>query len=210
MSKSNWVRPSEHAIWSSMRQRCDNPNNQAYHRYGGRGITVCERWQTFSNFVEDMGPRPPGLQLDRIDNDKGYSPDNCRWATPMENSHNTATNRRLTLDGVTKTLAEWGRDTGLSQPVITHRLKAGWQLDKALTAPRFKGLFITFNGKAQSAEDWSRELGIKKHTILYRVRNGWPVERVLDRTKYQGGNGRAATMHRVATPKGDPVPGSGK
>ncbi len=81
---------SEFRVWLSMLGRCKNPNNKNWVLYGGRGILVCERWNSFEGFYEDMGSRPgPKYQLDRIDNNKGYSPENCRWVTPAENIRNS-------------------------------------------------------------------------------------------------------------------------
>lgn len=84
-----------YAVWSSMKARCDNPNNPYYKNYGGRGITVCDRWNKFENFYDDMCPRPEGMTLERIDNDKGYGPDNCKWVTLFEQQCNKRTNRKI-------------------------------------------------------------------------------------------------------------------
>ena len=84
----NGKESSEYISWAHMKTRCQNPNNDRYHRYGGRGIKVCERWQSFENFLADMGVRPPGLTLERMDNDSNYEPGNCKWATQKEQANN--------------------------------------------------------------------------------------------------------------------------
>lgn len=106
----SWVRnPRLYSLWGSMVHRCENKKRDSYQRYGGRGITVCEEWHDanlFMDWAENNGYKP-GLQLDRIENDKGYSPDNCRWVTAKENARNTRRNRHLTINGEKKTVAEW-------------------------------------------------------------------------------------------------------
>lgn len=123
-----------------MRQRCSDPNHVDAHNYLGRGITVCDRWQSsFANFLADMGRRPsPRHTIDRIDNDKGYSPENCRWATPAEQGLNRRGNRRLTYRDETLTLTEWAHRVGLSRDVLKARLALGWSIDRALTEPSRK------------------------------------------------------------------------
>ena len=108
-----------------MFQRCDNPKCKSYPRYGGRGIEICDRWYDFANFIEDMGERPPGTSLDRIDNDGNYEPGNCRWATPKEQAQNMSTNINITIGGQTKCLAEWARCANLSALIFQGMLKNG-------------------------------------------------------------------------------------
>lgn len=128
--------PEYHA-WTIMKQRCTNPNNANYPRWGGRGISVCARWLTsFENFYADMGPRPdPDRSLDRRDNDGDYTPENCRWATRSQQGQNKRNNVLLTHRGITQCLAAWSRDVDLDEKVLSKRLQLGWSDGRALTTP---------------------------------------------------------------------------
>ncbi len=119
-----------------MIRRCTRPNSRAYANYGGRGIRVCDRWLTFENFIADMVQRPVGHSLDRIDNDGPYSPENCRWATDIEQHRNRRDNRLETFRGQTKTLAEWAEEFGIRYATLHSRItKQGWSFERALTEP---------------------------------------------------------------------------
>lgn len=126
---------STYAVWSSMRQRCENPARKDFSRYGGRGLQVCERWKSFENFLQDMGARPEGLTLERIDGAKGYEPANCRWATSKEQARNRRTNVVLTFNGHAAPVAEWAEKTGLERKTLEYRIRAGWPVERALTTP---------------------------------------------------------------------------
>lgn len=134
----NRSKTPEYSSWRSMRERCQNPNSKYYPRYGGCGIVICERWQTFENFREDMGLRPSLKHtIDRYPNNDGnYEPGNCRWATKKEQSRNTKTNRRLTYNGETKCVVEWAEQLGMSKLVILQRLRLGWSIERTLSTPR--------------------------------------------------------------------------
>lgn len=122
--------------WQSMKERCLNPTCHAYDQYGGRGIKICDRWlESFDNFYEDMGDRPAGTTLDRIDNNGGYSKENCRWATKKVQDRNRRTNRLLTVNGVVQTIAGWAEEVGISTAVIHQRLKRGWSPEDAVLKP---------------------------------------------------------------------------
>lgn len=123
-------RTSVYRTWSCMRRRCNNPIDVHYAAYGGRGIAVCERWDRFEAFLEDMGFPPKGMSLDRIDNNKGYCPENCRWATRQTQSANRRSSRRLVHNGVTLTMSEWARFLGISPTTMSNRIQAGFPPEK--------------------------------------------------------------------------------
>ena len=116
----------EYAIWQDMRSRCYNKNNEKYRIYGARGITVCDRWNnSFEFFLNDMGSKPDGMSIDRIDNNGNYEPNNCKWSTAKEQANNTRTNHYITIDSETKTLAQWSDISGIDAPTIRYRLRSG-------------------------------------------------------------------------------------
>lgn len=127
-------------IWHGMRQRCGNPKHPSYHRYGGRGIKVCKRWHKFEYFLADMGRPPDGYELERNDNDDGYSPKNCRWASHSDQMNNRSTNRKLTINGETLTLAQWARRVGLHYNTLAGRLDDGWPPERAINPQKFRNL----------------------------------------------------------------------
>jgi hypothetical protein len=130
----------EWRAWCTMRRRCNDPNIWNYKNYGGRGITVCERWLTYANFLADMGRRPtPKHTIDRIDNDTGYSPDNCRWATAVEQQRNNRRTHFLTYNGQTHCIRDWAKIVGLTEDAIGCRIHRGWSVEDTLTRPLMKG-----------------------------------------------------------------------
>ncbi|MDE2098097.1 MAG: hypothetical protein KGL39_12660 [Patescibacteria group bacterium] len=130
----------EYRSWASMRNRCLNVKGEHYHRYGGRGIKICKRWSGpngFTNFLNDMGPKPTSKhEIERINNDGNYEPCNCRWATRQEQMLNTSQNRRFTFRGKSLTLRQWAQETGISQHTLSSRIhQYGWSIAKTLTTP---------------------------------------------------------------------------
>lgn len=122
-------------IWSGMMTRCNNPEDHAYARYGGRGINVCKRWHKFENFLADMGEVPPAMTLERRDNDKGYERANCCWATYTQQARNRSNSVHITVEGVTRCVAEWSRLLGSSYSIVHQRIAAGWDEVEACTTP---------------------------------------------------------------------------
>jgi hypothetical protein len=124
--------------WWAMTDRCTNPNHPAFDDYRGRGIVVCDRWLGLEgpiNFLADMGERPLGTSLDRIDNNGNYEPGNCRWATRRQQNRNTRSNRRIEFRGESLLLCEWAERLGMKYVTVCARLRKGWPIEKVLTAP---------------------------------------------------------------------------
>jgi len=167
MSKS-----PEFMIWSSANTRCYRKAAPQYPNYGGRGIYMAEEWRTsFARFLADMGRRPPGGSLDRIDNKGPYAPGNCRWATAQEQHRNRRDSRWLTLGTVTLTASEWAERLDMLPNTLYERLRRGWSDEQALTTP---------------CQPYDRETiasakahGLKPTTVKARLRRGWSRERAL-------------------------------
>ena len=121
--------------WAAMKKRCLNPDHRNYAGYGGRGIDVCQRWMEFENFLSDMGNRPDGMSLDRINNDAGYSPENCRWATAIDQNNNRRSNTLITFDDKTFTVSQWARELGMKKNALIERFRHGWSVERAFTTP---------------------------------------------------------------------------
>jgi len=175
--------------WMAMRARCNNKNDPRFSDYGGRGITVCARWNySFLNFLSDMGERPNGKSLDRINNNGNYEPENCRWATRQEQQRNLRNNRYFIFRGRRLLTQEIAEQTGVPSELLWNRLARGWSAERAVTTKKLRGIEIPYrktdnvlehNGKKQCIAAWSRELGLAEQTIGDRLRRGWPLSKVF-------------------------------
>lgn len=126
----------EYLSWAGMFQRCNNANNVRYHRYGARGISVCERWKDFAIFFADMGERPSSAHtLERIDGNGNYEPGNCKWATKADQNRNKCDNRYIEYKGQRLTVMDASKLAGLSFGGLKFRLNQGWDIDRAMETP---------------------------------------------------------------------------
>lgn len=140
-TKHGGYRTREYKSWNAMMQRCTNPRSTSWPDYGGRGISVCDRWQGddgYLNFVADMGPRPRGMTLDREGHNGNYEPTNVRWATPKQQQNNRRVTVYIEHGGHKLSLTEWSERLGLSRNAVSERLRKGWTKEKAVTTPATK------------------------------------------------------------------------
>lgn len=165
---------SEYVSWQEMKRRCLKLNCPGYERYGGAGITVCERWlgaNGFINFIADMGLKPtPRHTIDRIDSKGNYEPSNCRWATHKEQHRNTSFNVNITIDGVTKCLWDWSVFTGVKFTTISGRLKIGWDVRTAIFTPASLNAKRRKRGSVNSVER-QRTVKVKDVIATHQLKN---------------------------------------
>jgi hypothetical protein len=176
---SNGTITKSYRRWLKIKNRCHNENDKDYKYYGGRGIKVCERWAKFENFYSDMGDVPDGMTIEREDNDKGYSPDNCKWATPMEQANNRRSNTFYTYENQTLTFAQWCRRNGIKPETVDSRMRKGMSFEDAITKQIKKPALHTYNGITATAMEWSNKTGIPKKVISNRIGRGWSTEDAL-------------------------------
>lgn len=179
-----------YTTYQNMLGRCHRVSHDKYPKYGAVGITVCERWrESFANFLADMGERPEGKTIDRIDGKLGYFKENCKWSSPKEQQRNLANNVYVTFKGATKLVGEWSAELGI--PTLAWRIRKGWPVEKAFsTEPKLGNRTIktgqvlhTYKGKTQCLSEWAREYKMSIALLRLRLSKGWDFERCLTTPK---------------------------
>lgn len=171
-------------VWINMKSRCNNPNHPSYANYGGRGITVCQEWlndfEAFRDWALSNG-YSSDLTIDRIDNNVGYSPNNCRWATYTRQARNKRNNTNITFNGETHTVGEWSELTGINASTLKSRLNRGkWAVQKALTENAvLPHKMIMLHGETRCVADWAKLYGLDPRTLRYRIAHGQNLEQAL-------------------------------
>jgi len=178
----------EYSAWAHAKSRCTNPNVHNYHRYGGRGIAMCDKWSnSFTRFLEDMGAKPTSKHtLDRRNNDLGYHPENCHWATPKHQANNRKSNRLITYQGETKTLMQWSEHLGIEYHKTKSRLKSGLPFIDAIKDVNLVSRMITINDKTLSLSEWCIEYNQPYKLVHNRIHKlGWEPKKALTRPMQQ-------------------------
>ena len=169
-----------YAAWYSMRNRCYYKPADSYSRYGGRGITVCDRWRySFQHFLDDMGECPPELTLERRNTNGNYTPSNCVWDTEKVQSRNRSSNHLLEFNGESRPICEWAEIVNINESTILTRIKMGWTVNNALTRKARKPTRFRMFGRTKTIYGWWKESGIRVNTVLGRIKLGWSLKRAL-------------------------------
>ena len=182
MSSLRQLHPVEYRIWKAMRARCYAPCNAKMGKYQIKGIKVCDRWNSFDNFYADMGDRPSGYTLDRIDCDKDYCPSNCRWASWNTQAKNRkGFNINITYNGKTQCLKDWAKEYNIYYQTLVARIKRFPELsfEEILNYQDPRTAKIEWNGKKYSREDLCKLYNVPKQNFYDRTHKGWTLERIL-------------------------------
>lgn len=179
-------RTPEYLIWRAMKTRCYVQSDTNYPKYGAKGIRVCRKWlKSFAAFLSDMGPRPSDQHsLDRKNNNKDYSPSNCRWATAKQQARNKTNNRKLKYNGKVQSASAWAEEYGMRPHTLLARIDvSGMSVSEALTTPvgaiPRREQTLTLGEKTQTLSAWASEIGISKVCLRKRVRRGWTDRKTL-------------------------------
>jgi lambda repressor-like predicted transcriptional regulator len=179
----------EYRAWSAMRRRCNKHTCGFFYLYGARGINICPEWSSFKQFFADIGPRPgPEYSIGRIDNDLGYSPDNCRWENKEQQSRNTRRSRLISYNGKTQCRKDWAEEYGIDNNTLKQRLEHGWSMQEALTLPAYEKhpryRLVSYRDRTQTVSAWAREYGLDFRVLFYRLNHEWSVEEALNTARY--------------------------
>lgn len=174
-------------IFQGMKVRCYNKNDHSYPRYGQRGITICDEWmKDITKFVEwaNKNGYKDGLSIDRIDPNKGYFPENCRWVNFKIQANNKTNNKLVTFNGETHTVSEWADKLGMKRKILEQRIRnseaSKYSLEEAFSKKvREHDIMLTFKGKTQNIKSWAEEIGLPYSALNQRIYHGWDIERAL-------------------------------
>jgi hypothetical protein len=175
-------------IWIGMISRCCNKKSKSYKYYGARGIKICDKWlHNFESFYQWSlaNGYADDLSIDRINNDGNYCPENCRWATQLQQANNNRNCRYIEINNEVKTLSGWSRYFGIDDAVVRNRMRKGWDIQAALLTPvrpkrkNYTGLIMAYNGKEMTIEDWAAFTGIDVSILRKRVGYGWGIKKIL-------------------------------
>lgn len=170
----------EYRAWSDMKTRCLNPDFIGYSNYGGRGITICERWlNSFDNFLQDMGRKPSRkYTLDRIDTDGNYEPSNCRWVLMKIQQNNRRNNHMVEYEGKQLTIAQLADETKVNYQTLLTRLRAGLSVKEAVENPIAR--LFEYKGECKTVTDWAKAIGMSRRTLQARIERGWSIEKAIE------------------------------
>lgn len=169
----------EYRTWDSMIQRCTNKNHPFYKDYGGRGITVCLRWMSFENFLDDMGDKPPNMTLNRKNNDGNYCKKNCEWATRKTQNDNTRATKRITFEGKTRTITQWAEVLDIPRETLRRRLQNGWSVERALTSSVHRWSSYEYKGETRTLLGWAVVLGVKRDFLRSKLKKWQSFSKIM-------------------------------